>query len=329
MSKIACKLAGLLLAAMLFQWLPLAAQEKSRGNFLRTEIRKTEKREQYVCALKPGADFFPCLQFKRQFHFIYHEVRIYEMLERINLDGDDNTPKTTGSYQFRLLPGEFWEGESNTRNEIKESGFFANETFLINGKALQTDEQGIISANAKSRLDILEFFDNLNKRQLDLDIEHVLLGNRKLSIYRTMPRRPKTDEKTLEEDVLNDLLVAFNLDFYQRTSEPERQKLKVEYFFNTLDIQPGEFFTIIIKITNEGTRETSCLLGRTFSRESWLNGKLFYFGAIAPGNTQTFSRTFQPDQTLKVEHCFAALAFSDSWGELPRHQLNLKIPVKK
>ncbi|MFA6931021.1 MAG: hypothetical protein WCT05_11900 [Lentisphaeria bacterium] len=328
MLKIACKIAGLLLTCILLQW-PLTAQEKSRGNFLRTEIRKTEKSEQYVCTLKPGADSFPCLQFKRQYYYTYHEVRIYEMLEQINAEGDDNTPKTTGSYQFRLLPGEFWEGEKNIRNEIKEDGFFANDTFLINGKALQTDEQGIIVANAKSGLDILDFFDNLNKRQLDLDIEHALLGNRKLSIYRTMPRRPKTDEKNLDEESLNDLLVAFNLDFYQRTSEPERQKLKVEYFLNTLEIQPGMLFTIIVKITNAGMRETSCLLGRTFSRESWLNGKLFYFGAIAPGNTQIFSRTFQPDQILKVEHCFAALALSDSWGELPQHQLNLKIPVKK
>jgi hypothetical protein len=56
---------------------------------------------------------------------------------------------------------------------------------------------------------------------------------------------------------------------------------------------------------------------------------LFYFGAIAPGATQIFSRTFQPDASLKVDHCFAALAFSDSWGELPQHQLNLKIPVEK
>lgn len=327
MMKCKFRIVWLLVAVMLQA--PLGAQEKCRGNYLRTEIRKTEKREQYACALLPVNSFFPCLQFKRQLYFTYHEVRIYETLERINLEADSNAAKTTGSYQFRLLPGEFWEGESNLRNEVKDNGFFANEAFLINGKALQTDDQGVIVADHKSGLEILEYFDNLNKRQLDLDIEHVTLSNRKLTVTRMMPRRPKTDEKTLDEDAVNDLLVAFNLDFFQRSSEPERQNLKVEYFLNTLDIVPGTPFNIIIKISNGGTRETSCLLGRLFSREPWLNGKLFYFGAVPPGKTQIFSRTVLPDEVLKVDHCFAAFALSDSWGELPRHQLNLKIPVKK
>ena len=103
--------------------------------------------------------------------------------------------------------------ESSIRTEVKEAGPFANETFLINGKTMLTDAEGNIIANAKSGLDILEFFDNLNIRQLDLEIEHVLLGTRKLTLFRTMPRRAKTDEKNLDENTANDLLVAFNLDF--------------------------------------------------------------------------------------------------------------------
>ncbi|NMA20605.1 MAG: hypothetical protein GX927_08495 [Lentisphaerae bacterium] len=327
MSNLHFKIILVLLAFMLLH--PLAAQEKCRGNFLRTEIRKTETREQYDCALKTVTTSFPCLHFKRQMHFTYHETRIYEALERIVTEGDSNAPKTTGSSQYRLLPGEFWEGESSVRTEIKEAGPFVNETFLINGKAMQTDAEGNIFADTQSGLDILEFFDNLNTRQLDLEIEHVMLGTRKLTLFRTMPRRAKTDEKNLDEDTTNDILVAFNLDFYQRMTEPERQKLKVEYFLNTPEIEPGKPFTMIIKVSNQGARDTSCLIGRTFSREPWLNGKLFYFGAIAPGATQIFSRTFQPDAGLKVDRCFAALAFSDSWGELPQHQLNLKIPVEK
>jgi len=305
------------------------AQEKCRGNYLRTEVRKTERREQYDCSLQAVNAAFPSLQIKRQTHFTYHEIRIYETLERSALEGDSSAPKTIGSYQYRLLPGEFWEGESNVRTETKDSGPFANEAFLINGKIVQTNAEGVIIADTNSGLGILEFFDNLNARQLELEIEHVLLGSRKLKIYRTMPRRPKTDEKTLDENILNDLLVSLNLDFYQRSVEPERQKLKIEYFLNTLEISPGKPFTIIVKVSNQGLRETSCLLGRLFSRESWLNGKLFYFGAIAPGAAQIFSRTLLPDEGLKVDNCFAALAFSDSWGEIPRHQQNLKIPVDK
>lgn len=328
MIKLTFRIFLVLLAMFLLEG-SLYAQDKCRGNFLRTEIRKTEKREQYDCSLKTTSTSFPSIQFKRQTLFTYHEIRIYETLERTLVEGDSTTPKTTGSYQYRLLPGEFWEGESNVRTELKDSGPFANESFLINGQALQTDAEGTIIADAQSGLAILEFFDNLNTRQLDLEIEHVLLGNRKLTVYRTMPRRPKTDEKTLDENTMNDLLVSFNLDFYQRLTEPERQKLKVEYFLNTLEIEPGKPFTIIIKISNQGERETSCLLGRLFSREPWLNGKLFYFGAVPPGKAQIFSRTFLPDTGLKVDHCYAALALSDSWGELPRLQQNLKIPVDK
>jgi hypothetical protein len=319
----------LLLLSLTFLHCRLAAQEKCRGNFLRTETRKTEKREQYDCSLKQVNGSFPCLQFTRQTHFTHHEIRIYETLERSTVEIDSNAPKTTGSYQYRLLPGEFWEGENNVRTELKENGPFANETFLINGKMLRTDGEGKIEANQQSGLEILEFFDNLNARQLEMEFEHALLGNKKITIYRTMPRRPKTDEKTLDENILNDILASLKLDFYQRLSEPERRKLKIEYFLNVLEIKPGNPFAIIVKISNQGLRETSCLLGRLFSREPWMNGKLFYFGAIPPGKAQIFSRVLLPETGLKVDNCFATLALSDSWGELPMHQKNLKIPVDK
>lgn len=306
----------------------VSAQDKSRGNFIRTEIRKTEKREQFSCALSSNSDSIPCLLFTRQILVTYFEVPIYETLERIMLERDDKAPKGPGSYHYRLIPGELWEGELTQREELQDAGVFSEENFVVNGVLLKTDKEAKIYADQKSELGILEFFDNINKRRMELEIEHASLGSKTIEIYRIMPRQTQSDDRKADETADSDILCAMNIDFYQRSFEPERNKLKVEYFISTDEIKAGSTFSIMFKITNNGTTETSCLLGRSFSREAWLNGKLYYFGAIEAGKSKIFNRVFSADEILKTKNCYMLFALSDSWGELPKHSVNLILPVK-
>lgn len=306
---------------------PAEAQDKVRGNYLRTEVRKEEAREQFDCYLGTGLASQPRLVFRRQKFITYYEVRLFEALLRTTLESDSNTGKTAYSYQYQVLPGEFIEGEILTRTETQDHGPFDATNFSINGKSLRTDANGEIVDSGANDLGILEFFDKWENRQMDLEVEHDTLGIKKLAVYRIMPRRSKADEKTLDESLANDLLVSFNLDYEQRRTAPERDNLKIEYLPSTSVITPGTPFSIAIKISNLGLQDTSNLTGYIFSREPWLHGKMFYFGAIKPGKSLVFTRTFWPDQAIRVANCFASISFIDSWGKLPQPVLSLKIPT--
>ena len=91
-------------------------------------------------------------------------------------------------------------------------------------------------------------------------------------------------------------------------------------------VRIGECFPLTIKVTNNGSRQTSCLLGRSFSRLDGLNGKLFYFGAVAPGDTARFTRYFKVSPEELVNHLFMEIRFSDSWGIL-KQTLQLDLPL--
>lgn len=305
----------------------ISAQDKVRGNYLRTEVRKQEAREQFDCQLGTGLASQPRLVFRRQKFVTLHEVRIFETLLRTALESDSSTGKTAFSYQYQVLPGEFMEGETLTRTETQDQGPFADTLFLINGKELRTDAQGEIVDSGPDCLGILEYFDKWENRQLEFTVEHSTLGVRKMTVYRIMPRRPKSDEKTLEESPANDILLSFNLDYEQRRTPPERENLQIEYLVSSSSIRPGSPFSLTVKISNLGLQDTSNLTGCIFSREPWLHGRMFYFGAIAPGKSLVFTRSFLPDQALAVPTCYATLAFIDSWGKLPAPPLQLEIPA--
>lgn len=291
--------------------------DRCRGNYIRTEIRKTEEQETFDCGLARNRQALPALQITRQIRYVYHEVKLYETLERTDRAPDQKIGKSFIDFEYRLLPGEIWPGEPETREELKEMGGFANETFFINGKRCQTNSAGLIFDNRETGLELLEYFDRLSHRRLSLEVLHPKLGSRTLQIYRIMPRRQRSDERNLDETPERDLLVAMELDFFQRTSEPERRKLLVEISSTSGPIVSGQPFTLSVTVSNGGQVDTSCLIGRTFSRDAWLHGRLFYFGAIAPGKAQTFTRTFTPTADLQTEQCFVQFSFSDSWGELP------------
>ena len=144
---------------------------------------------------------------------------------------------------------------------------------------------------------------------------------------RYMARRWE-DEKLLDEPAQQDLLVCYRLNFKQSLLQPEQEGLEFSLVAEELPavVRTGEYFPVTVKVVNNGSRQTSCLLGRTFSRLEGLNGKLFYFGAVAPGDTATFTRYLKVAPEELVNNLFLEIRFSDSWGVL-KQALELNLPL--
>jgi len=293
------------------------AAPKVRGNYLRTEIRGTEKTESFKGSLANPDGKGLGLVFRRWNILTHTEVKIYEAKMRV-ARGD--------TFDFITIPNETVEGEPALRQEEVDGGPLANEKLSINGKNYTTDAEGFIP---EDQLQILRHFDDLNQRELKFIFSHPLLGLQNFTIFRTMPFRPINDEKRLEEPIENDLLMTMGKDFFQRPVESERDGLSLTLVNLPETVRPGQRLTVSVLLTNNGKRETCCLLGRIFSREDWLNGLLFYFGAIKPEQTVTISREIIVPADIKANLCFAALVFQDSWGPVTKRGLPLKLSVTR
>jgi len=290
--------------------------ERFRGKFLRRDIVSTDRQESYSVRLSGNS--FPYISFvlERRRLLIHHEVNIYQAMKRIELGHAEDGQVL---YDFVLIPGEIITGEELDRQEFQTPGPLANETVKVNGIIRKTDSKGIIVDDGF--LGIMEYFDNLRSFTYDLEFVHTDLGAKKLKIYRAIPKIKAEDERSLSLPAANDIMVAFGIDCVQRRSEPEREGLVIEILDLPKTITPGQSCEMTVRITNKGTKETSCLLGRLFSRQEWLNGKLFYFGAIKPGGSLAFTRSIEVPKEIKTEQCHVLLAFQDSWGEIKSKQV--------
>jgi hypothetical protein len=58
----------------------------------------------------------------------------------------------------------------------------------------------------------------------------------------------------------------------------------------------------------------SALIGRTFSRHEWLNGRNFYFGNIPAGEARSFKRWFTAPDSSRLATVYAAVGFWNILG---------------
>ncbi len=137
------------------------------------------------------------------------------------------------------------------------------------------------------------------------------------------------DERNLEKPLNNDILVAFNRDFTKKRQSPERERLAVEIAGIPESVEPGQRLNVTVRVKNNGNRATNCLLGRSFSGQDWLAGRLFYFGNIEPGQTQEFTRSVAVPGDYDVDRAFMAIAFQDSWGPVQEIAQMLELKVAK
>ncbi|MCQ2396367.1 MAG: hypothetical protein MJ106_01565 [Lentisphaeria bacterium] len=298
---------------------------RCRGTYLRTEIRDTSSEYALQAEIKiVGDDRQPAFVLKKIEHKTLTEVRIYEALLRIFTPGKDDDH---GTYDYERLDGETWEGESNQRVITQDAGPLADTDVMVNGILLKTDANGIIH-DTENQLNILDKFDDLGIRLFDFTIDVPGFDPINIPLTRTMPQRRQSDEMRIEEDEKFEILLAYGLDFALSKKKPEQDALQCkatlpkDFAFATA----GEAFPLTITVTNSGETQTSCLVARSFSRIDGLDGKLFYFGAIQPGETKSFTRILRVDENEKSNAAALEIRFSDSWS-LPKQRIPLRLTL--
>lgn len=338
-------LAGLQLAAV--EQKPMAGDEEAskdfttdmggaelcRGNYLRTDIRDKKVRYEMVPSLViDGADRQPVLVLRRHRVVEQTEVRLYETMMRFFVRDKDGA----GYFDYKRVQDEVWEGEKNVRIIPEEDGVLANMRVQIDDMsgheiACHTDAQGRLAPD-KGWLDLLEPFDDLSCRTKDYFIQCIgisddakKLDGRLFRLYRTMPQRKAFDEKRLQEPPEQDLLCVYGLDFQPSQLKPEQDALVCTVAFpeNFAYATAGKPLPIRVRVQNNGDYQTSCLIGRLFSRVQGVDGKLFYFGAVKPGESVEFTRFVTVPVDLRTGKVYAELRFSDSW-DAPK----LSVPIK-
>ena len=289
--------------------------DKCRGSFLRTEVKKGNLvKKLKICLVLSKATGQPSFQLLMQDEQEVIETRVYEALIRKAVNNENRGP---GSYEYRLLPGECVYGEESVRTVQLPPKPLANTSVRINAMEFVTDEEGIVQ-DSDMRLRILDSLDTLRRRTMDFIVEVPGMPSQLYTVFRTMPQRRDYDEKLLDEPAEQDILQCYHLNFRQSLMQPEQNELECSVESEQISglLRTGEWFPITVVVANHGTRQTSCLLGRTFSRIPGLNGKLFYFGAIAPGSTARFTRYFKIAPEELVNQAFVEVRFSDSWSTL-------------
>lgn len=295
---------------------------KCRGKLLRTEVRTIEDSPQIVCSLTVDGPYKqPKLKLAQQKLRVLTEFPVYETLLRRFIP-DDNGVR--GFYEYKPIAGEFSLGEETTRAEIVPDGPLAFKTVEVNSLTLTTDANGVIQDPAGD-LDLFAAVDALNRRTAAFMISAEGFPPIEFVVFRTMPQRKEFDQKRLDEPDDQDLLIVCGLDFRQSQHEPEQSGLNATLLLPAGEsiVRAGELFPLTVRVENRGQRATSCLLGRIFSRLPELNGKLFFFGAVPPGETREFTRLFKVNADNRISNIFAEVRFEDSWSTL-----KLALPVE-
>jgi hypothetical protein len=280
---------------------------RRRGQYLRTEVVRTDAEKTYSCTLAPTSGSHPTLLFRRLERLKQQEVRIYEVVVE-----EKTTDAQTGrdAVTYRVSPGDELRGESSVRETTRDLGACADEPFVVNAVSLRTNAGGLY-VDSDQRL--LLPFDDLSVNAIDLEVRHEEMGTvtTRMSRYLTLrwdTKRPDERQKLVQTDVL----VSLGADFEPVTAVA-REGLRVRFSFPET-IEPGQDVILRAEVTNEGKRPVSCLLGRLFSRQPWLSGINLYFGNVQPGATREFKRQVHVPESAAPGYVFGALGFWDIMG---------------
>jgi hypothetical protein len=93
-------------------------------------------------------------------------------------------------------------------------------------------------------------------------------------------------------------------------------------------IRSGTQFEIGLTVTNRGPRPAGRVLGRTISRHTWLNGRVFYIGTLSAGQKQSFRRRFRVPERLAGDNVYGTLGVWNILGPMPGKNVLLSIPVE-
>lgn len=294
---------------------------KRRGKYVRTDVVDTEKTEVFAVRLKKCEGAFLQFEFRKRLKLKLHEVRMYETIEEIvhlNNGGDGITP--TASSEYRIILGEFMEGEHSERIEYKDDGPLKLEAFKLNDQTYSTDINGIWIDDDQT---VLSMFDDLRSKPVELVFSHQKYGTANIILSRNIIAREAEVMPGVEAPEQGDVLEKLGMNFTQ-LRQSVSDGLSVNVIAPSL-ARPGEIVPVTVEVKNSGLRSCSNLIGRSFSSVSGMEGKLFYYGVVLPGQTRTFSRlmTVQPGAGI----CFCRVGFWSGQGALPKVYASFSIKV--
>ncbi|HQL86420.1 MAG: hypothetical protein GX574_07100 [Lentisphaerae bacterium] len=293
-----------------------------RGRLLRTEVRKTERKDGFECQMLPAPGSFPLLQFTRKTLLTHHEVQVFEVVKEVARENKGEGITIRGTVDYEVIPGEVMEGEWTTREELVDNGPFAEADFEIFGQRWRTDQDGQIVDTAQA---LLRPFDDLRTMSTELTITHASMGTQKMTISRNLLRR--VESVSTDRTASVDLLEMLGLDFLQHRL-PGREGLTLEVSAPAT-ASAGDVVKITVTASNGGNQQVSSLLGRSFSKEAWGNGRMFYLGGLKPGEKRSFTRLLTVPEDIKAGACFITVGFWDLLGTLPVGQAGkIRIDLK-
>lgn len=293
-------------------------KERRRGKYLRTEVQHTENKEDFSFTMSNEAGIFVKFLFVKRTIVTIHEVRLYEMMQEIVRENAGDGITTRGAVEYVLIPNETYEGEKSTREEIKENGPLANCKLVLEGREIETNEKGEYIDRAQL---IIDRFDDLRVKNISVSAVHNLLGERKIEITRNLIKREQVKTPGVAEKVSFDLLEELGMDFTQlRQSGIDGLKVSVEI---PEKCRPDEYVLVTMNVENKGGKPVCNLMARSFSSYSELNGKMFYFGNIQPGQKRSFTRMLHAT-SASGKVCFLSLAVWNILGNVPEAEQKVK-----
>ena len=298
---------------------------KRRGRFVEEQLEKKEETPSYAVGLEQTTGSLPVIAFRKQTIQTLHMVKMYETIVEIATLDDTKGPVYRERVEPQVVPGELMAGERFTKSEVIDQGPFANETFRIDGIDCTTDKDGRV-VDAHQRL--LAPFDQLAHNSSEITVIHAAMGEKKIVITRDLLKKPTAIQKAVAEDAppAYDVLESLGLDFTQ-LRQNGKDGLVISYKVPE-SVKAGETVKITIDIANHGTLPIGTVLIRAFSREPWLNGKMFYFGNIAPGKKASFTREAVVPDDKRTEVSHVAFAEWNLLGNQPEKTQTFKITRK-
>ena len=288
---------------------------KRRGRLIKTETLRHEDTTSFDVVLdqRPNSPV-PFFKVYRLINRTFHQINVYEtVLEPVRERRAADEPFLQDTSAPIVVPNEFIRANPSTRTEALFDGPFPNETFNINGIRLTTDEQGCVPDAAQTLFALL---DDLNTNVAEVAVSHPVHGTRVFTFTRLILRPAQQETPAYRQrdpKATLDILEALGIDF-SSDGRPGRTTLDISCSLPE-NVAPGDLITLRADVTNTGNATAGNVILCSFSREPWLDSKLFYIGNLAPGQTRSFSRT------LRVENGNAttiagALA---AWDTLQAH----------
>ncbi len=286
---------------------------KRKGRFIRSEVEKVDESTSFMVTLAISeATSFPVIKIHKMTLRTIHEVKIFEtVVDTINNQADGNLRDYRN---LLVLPDEFIKDDRTTREETRYEGPFKDTPFTIDGIPAITDAKGLV---VDSKQQWLAKFDDLSTNSQKITVEHASYGKQDITLTRFILRpleQVQPDFKKYDKGSTLDILEGMGHDF-SVTSNTTLSA--VDFKCDVPDsCVSGDVFAITVEATNNTDKTSGNLFFCTFSRDNWLDGKLFYIGNLLPGQKRSFTRLFKVPNDLRTD---ASDIIISSWDTNKAH----------